>query len=117
MKQNYFHRRYYMVSFAVASVLLLVALARLPYAYYILLRFAVCMVNVIFAYYIYFENKVGFVWVSAIIAALYNPFFPIYLTRDIWRVLNLLTVVYFIVAICMVEYLQNMSRISTRIPR
>ena len=80
------------------ALIFLIAIAPLPYEYYMLLR----VISVpIFGYLFYHAvNKVPveflgikFSWVFVGFGLLYNPFIPVHLTKDIWMVFNLVTAV------------------------
>ena len=80
------------------AVLLIAALLPWPYGYYGLLRLAVFMVSAWIAYEQWrFDDAVSG-WVVAFggVALLYNPFLPVYLTREIWSILNIATAVLFL---------------------
>lgn len=77
----------------VATLMLLWALnPENPYGYYILLRWVCCG---IFAYLAFRKSKhgdQGWVWVLGITAAVYNPILRVHLTREIWSVVNVVTI-------------------------
>jgi uncharacterized membrane protein YccC len=80
----------FIVARIAAAIMLFLALARLPYGYYTLLRFVVCGTT---AYGAYFastdeQKKPAWAWTFGIIAILFNPFIPIHLSRDIWAVID-----------------------------
>ena len=72
-------------------VLLFLALAHLPYVYYKFLRITLFASGIYFINF-YQQKSVALVIIFMFITILYNPIIPIYLTRDIWTVLNILTV-------------------------
>ena len=80
------------------AVLLVAALFPWPYGYYGLLRLAVFVVSAWIAYEQWrFDDAVsGWVVAFAGVALLYNPIFPVHLTREIWSVLNIVTAVLFL---------------------
>lgn len=63
-----------------------------PYGYYILLRIVLCGICVFLAVKAYELKQVGWVWVLAITAVVYNPIVRIHLNREIWSVVNLATI-------------------------
>lgn len=69
-----------------------VALLPLPYAYYMLLRVGMCGVFAYLAYTASQSNEQGLAWVLGITAAIYNPFAPLHLGREVWTVVNLATI-------------------------
>ena len=71
---------------------LLLALLPLPYAYYMLLRIGMCGVFAYFAFLSYQSKQEGLTWVLGITAAVYNPFVPLHLGREVWSIINLATI-------------------------
>lgn len=79
---------------AIASVMLLWALnPDNPYGYYILLRVVCCAVFAYLAVQAASQEKHGWVWVLGAAAVIYNPIIRIHLTREVWSVVNVITVV------------------------
>jgi len=75
---------------AIPAAMLIIALAPLPYGYYTLLRIVVCGAAAFLAWQTYtLEGQItGWVVLLGLIAALFNPIFPVHLTRDIWRIID-----------------------------
>lgn len=63
-----------------------------PYGYYMLLRVAVCGVGVYLAYEAVVAERGGLAWLLGGMAALYNPFVPVHLNREVWTILNIATI-------------------------
>jgi hypothetical protein len=81
----------------VPAAMALIALAPLPYGYYVLLRIAVCGAAAFLAWTHYnVTRKIG-AWIIGLglIAVLFNPLTPIHLNRDIWAVIDIGAVVVF----------------------
>ena len=77
----------------VAIVMLLWALnPENPYGYYILLRWVCCGVFAYLALKAYEHEHQGWVWILSITAAVYNPIIRVHLTREIWSVINVITI-------------------------
>lgn len=77
---------------SIASVVLLLALFDgWPYGFFTVLRFVVFSSTAYVAYTAYQEHKEGWVWLLGAIAVLFNPFIPVYLTRDVWIVIDFVT--------------------------
>jgi predicted branched-subunit amino acid permease len=74
----------------VPSVMLIVALAKLPYDYYTLLRLVVTICALVIAAEIYRREAIS-IWlcVFAALALLFNPVFPVHLTRAIWAPIDI----------------------------
>lgn len=64
-----------------------------PYGYYILLRWVCCGAFAYLALRAQDANRQEWVWVLGTTAAVYNPIIPLHLTREIWSVVNLITIV------------------------
>lgn len=79
---------------AAATVALLWALyPGNPYGYYILLRILCCAVFASFCFRAMGQKLPGWAWTFGVTAYIYNPIFPVHLTRDIWSVLNIATII------------------------
>ena len=77
----------------VASLMLLWALnPRNPYGYYILLRWVCCGVFAYVAFQAFSREQRGWVWILGITAVIYNPILPVHLTREIWSLVNIVTI-------------------------
>jgi hypothetical protein len=63
-----------------------------PYGYYILLRWICCAVFGYLALQAFACKQREWVCVLGVTAAVYNPIVPVHLTREIWSVLNLITI-------------------------
>jgi hypothetical protein len=67
--------------------LLLLAVERMPYGYYTVTRIVVCAFAAVLAWLAWEDGgatSVAWAIVFSLIAILFNPFFPIYLTRATW---------------------------------
>jgi Family of unknown function (DUF6804) len=77
----------------IASLMLLWALIPVnPYGYYILLRLVCCGIFAYLAYQAFIQEQQGWTWVLGITAVLYNPVIRIHLNREIWSVINVITI-------------------------
>lgn len=89
---------------SVASVLLLIALApEIPYGYYVLLRWIICGVLSFLAFVALERKKNEWIWILAIGAAIYNPFFKIHLGREIWCIVNVITVIALLLSVSVLK--------------
>ena len=70
-----------------------------PYGYYVLLRFIVCGICIFLAVKAHGLGKMGWVWTLGITAVLYNPFLRAHLTRPVWSVVNVVTILLLVVTI------------------
>lgn len=64
-----------------------------PYGYYVLLRIVLCGVCTFLAYHALKIGNDTWAWILGVTAVLYNPIVRIHLTREIWSVVNIATVV------------------------
>lgn len=80
----------------VAAALLVLALAELPYGYYQMLRWFICAVAAFTAFVAYSYGREGWTVVFGAVAVLFNPIAPIYLSREVWAVLDLATAAVFL---------------------
>ena len=63
-----------------------------PYGYYILLRWVCCAAFVYLAIQAWNLERTGWVWILGVTAGVYNPIFRIHATREIWSIVNLVTI-------------------------
>lgn len=64
-----------------------------PYGYYVLLRIIVCAICSFLALRAHDIRKNDWVWVLGLTAVIYNPIIPTHLTRQIWSVVNVVTII------------------------
>ncbi len=87
------------------------ATQRMPYGYYTLTRIAVCGFAGLFAFIAWAESLASRVWavVFGLVAVLFNPIVPIYLTRATWFDLDIGTAIVFAahLAVVRLEWLQT----------
>lgn len=88
-----------------ASTFLFIALFDgLPYGYFTLLRFVICIVSAYLAYKIYKDNKESlWVWAFGFIAILFNPIIIIHLQREQWWVIDLIAGIFFVLSIFLIK--------------
>ena len=76
-----------------AGLLIIAPLISFPYGFYTFLRLVISITSAIIIFYTY--KSVGGVneilIIFALIFILYNPVFPVYLTREIWMPVNFIT--------------------------
>jgi hypothetical protein len=73
----------------VTGLLLVIAVADLPYPYYQVLRVVVCGVAGYTAYSSWKQGQQGWAWIFGFIAVLFNPLIPVELMREAWMVIDL----------------------------
>jgi hypothetical protein len=69
-----------------------------PYGFFQVLRVVVCGIAAYAAVVGNRSGNSGWTWALGATAALYNPFLPVHLTRNMWGVVNVLTIVLLIAA-------------------
>lgn len=89
----------FLIARLIASGMLLLALSRLPYSYYILLRWVVCGTSAYGAFKSVELEKSGWAWILGIITLLFNPIIPIHLSREIWAPVDVITALIFVVSL------------------
>lgn len=82
----------------ITVVALLLALAPWPYEYYMLLRVLVFVSGIYCGINLWADSR-GAAFALFLSAALFNPFLPVHLTREIWMVLNVACAVAFALAV------------------
>lgn len=87
----------------IVCILLGVALLPLPYGYYQFMRLVVCIVSIWML--IENHNKNTKLPIGLFFTAIaYNPIFIIHFDKEIWSVINIITIIYFI---CLITKMQN----------
>jgi hypothetical protein len=103
MSENILQKRPCLIPALIAAIMLLGALGQLPYGYYQLLRFITCCVSIYIAYTAYSWQKEWAAWLVGFVALLFNPLFPVHLTREIWQSIDITCAVLFIVVACILK--------------
>jgi hypothetical protein len=85
--------------FLVPEVLLVIALGKMPWAYYQLLRLVVAVASAWIAAGMFSREKqgAGIMFIALVLA--YNPFIPLRLGRGTWEVLNVGTIALLLVGL------------------
>ncbi len=73
---------------AAASFLLFASQSHWPYAFYVLLRVAVCTIGIYLALTAFVAGRVLWVWLIGAVAVVFNPIVPVRMHRSDWGVLN-----------------------------
>ena len=79
---------------ACVVALVVAALTHLPYFFYVLLRVLICTAAAYLSTKRYQECRTPWVWTFGVIALLFNPVFPVRMTRADWQVVNILVAVF-----------------------
>lgn len=79
-----------------AVVILLLTFLSWPYAFYTFLRIVVTGIAIYYAYYLFTQKKQDSnFWILVGIGILFNPIAPIYLDREIWKIVDVVTIIFF----------------------
>lgn len=86
--------------FIILSIFMLFgAIAEWPYGYYTLLRWTTCIASILVTFQV-FEKDINWAKVVfIIIAILFNPLTPIYLSRSTWIPIDITSAIFFIIAL------------------
>lgn len=69
-----------------------------PYGYYILLRWVVCISAIIIANGFNKSGLKGWMLIFASIAFLFNPIIPVYLNKETWVLIDLVSAILFFIS-------------------
>ena len=84
------------VSIIVGIMLLFAIPAIWPYSYFQLLRVVVFVSGIYLAYALNKKGIKDWTWIMAITAIVFNPFLPVYLSKGVWIILDVIAaVIYF----------------------
>ena len=94
------HNKKKNIALLIAAAFLFIALFDgWPYGFFTLLRFVVFASSVYVAWMAYEAQKEKWVWIFGFLAVLFNPFFVVYLNREIWSVIDLIVGIFMIVSV------------------
>lgn len=88
-------RRRHVIPALIVVVMLLIAVAPLPYGYYQVLRWLICGVAVFIAFEAYRWGKRWATWLFGIIAVLFNPVLPVHLSKEVWQPIDVVCALLF----------------------
>lgn len=88
---------------------LLLAIAPLPYSYYIILRWVILISSLIHFYFAFNRKSKSVMVIFAALGILFNPIVPIYLSKGIWTILDFLSAIF---ALMGLEELEGISPTS-----
>jgi hypothetical protein len=74
-----------------------------PYGYYVLLRVVCCGVFAYLTLQALTQEKHGWAWTLGITAVVYNPIIRVHLNREIWSVVNLVTIILAVASIVVLK--------------
>ena len=87
----------------ITSGMLLGALGRHAYDYYVLLRWVVCGIGALSAFRAAGFGKTGWAWALGIVALFFNPIIPVHLTRETWGFIDVGAALLLLVSIAAVD--------------
>ena len=77
--------RPHLIPALIAGILLCIGIFPLPYGYYQMLRWIVCIIAVFITYISFNLSKVWAAAVFVVIAILFNPIFTIHFEKEAWQ--------------------------------
>jgi FtsH-binding integral membrane protein len=87
----------------IAAAMLLIATSSLPYGYYQFLRWVICGIAVFIAYKSYEWKQAWASWVFGVVAVLFNPLVPVYLTKETWRPIDMFSALLFALSVLLLR--------------
>lgn len=96
MSKELNNRKIQLVSSAL-SILMILALFRMPYGYYSFLRFSVLIGACIVIYNFYQKDGMdnSLIWGYILVLILWNPIAPIYMDRSVWIIFDFVAAIFF----------------------
>jgi len=89
-------KKHYIIPSAVSVLMLTLAIAghalKMPYGYYVLLRFIICGAASYIAYLSFKDKTMWMVWLFGFIALLFNPIYLFHLGKMIWVFTDMLAI-------------------------
>ncbi len=102
------------VARVLSAGLLVWALDKHSYDYFVLLRWVVCATAAFTAYVASEQERIGWVWVFGIVALLFNPIIPVHLSRQTWAPIDIGTAIVMIVSLFSVRENRKDSRADSQ---
>lgn len=91
--------RKHLPQFAVILMLLLAFNPENPYGYYIIMRVVVCAEFSYLCVLAFRARETNWAWILGALAFTYNPILPLHLNRELWSVINILSILFTIIHI------------------
>jgi hypothetical protein len=94
--------KFYIWPGIIAIIFLILSFFDWEYGFYTILRIAITIIAIYYAYYLYeyLERKDFWFWLLVVIAILFNPIIPIYLyNKALWSVIDIAAAILFLVLI------------------
>jgi membrane-bound ClpP family serine protease len=83
----------------ISTIMLLLAMADLPYGYYNSLRLVITASAIFLVWIAYKLKREFWLFSMGIVALLFNPIVPIYLDKEIWVIIDFIVATLFLVSI------------------
>jgi hypothetical protein len=77
----------------ITTLLVLALIPSMPYGYYPVMRWIVCTACVWLAVSAHKRQQEGWTWCWVALAGIYNPIMPVHASREVWAVVNIVTIV------------------------
>ena len=101
MNQN---RKKNIVAILTSAFLLAALIDGWPYGFFTLLRLVVFTSMAYMVWMVSQEHKGEWIWIFGFLAILFNPFIPIRLNRDLWRVIDLIVGVFLLSSVFTLKF-------------
>jgi len=75
-----------------------------PYGFFTFLRFVVFAATIYVAWMAYQQQKEKWTWIFGFLAALFNPFIQVYLSRGTWVIIDLFVALFLISSIFLLKF-------------
>ena len=76
------------------AVLVLIGILPLPYGYYVFLRITVFIFSCYMIYFLFSQEKIPMMVAFIIIAIVFNPIIQIFLSKELWVVIDILVAIF-----------------------
>lgn len=73
----------------IAAAIIAIGAFPLPYGYYTLLRIVACIVFGLLSYGAFIKSNIILGAIAALFAIVFNPIIPVYLSKDVWTVIDI----------------------------
>ncbi|MFA5232157.1 MAG: DUF6804 family protein [Candidatus Paceibacterota bacterium] len=87
----------------IAIILLLWALTDNPYGYYQFLRWIIMVAAGWSLYLAYESKKIVWIWIFGIMAILFNPIYPFYLSKNTWQYIDVISAFLFFISLFLIK--------------
>jgi len=78
------------------AVALAIGAAPLPYGFYTLLRIVTTGAFVWAAYVSHYRKNMSLLFAYGVLAALFNPIIPVYLTKELWAIIDVSAAIFLV---------------------